>query len=374
MTELLASDPGPSSSVELNEGVTETNPLSHKAPEAEKPAEKPMSRQEAIAKAAAEATKDEPKEKAEVKAEKPVEKVEAKPVEKAPETQPAKADSVEKPAQEPEKRPVPESRNNEAPARFLPKAKEDWINTPRSVREETNRFIQEVENERKANETISKEWKEIEHYDKMAKANGTSVREALDNYTRVDKMLRTDPVNGISEVLKIAGVTPQQYAQYVLGQSPDGQQQPQQQRGPAPEVQQLQSQVQQLTQALQSFQQEKVLENAHKTLVDPFKADHPRFDELEPLMVKFINAGFIPENMSAQQRMEAAYDMAERLSPRSMAISSENVDEVQTQREKSAAGKSIKGAPSPGMDVTGRAGQKLDRKAAIAAAMAQIGR
>lgn len=374
MTELLASDPGPASSVELNEGATETNPLSHKAPEVEKPAEKPMSRQEAIAKAAAEATKDEPKEKAEVKAEKPAEKVEAKPVEKAPETQPAKADSVEKPAQESEKRPVPESRNNEAPARFLPKAKELWGNTPNPVKDEVHRFYQEVENERKANEVQSKEWESVKHYDQMAKANGTSIREALDNYTRVDKMLRTDPVNGIAEVLKIAGVTPQQYAQYVLGQSQDGQQQPQQQRGPAPEVQQLQSQVQQLTQALQSFQQEKVLENAHKTLVDPFKAEHPRFDELEQVMAQLINSGFVPQNLTPQQKMEAAYDMAERLSPRSMAISSETVDEVQTQREKSAAGKSIKGAPSPGMDVTGRAGQKLDRKAAIAAAMAQIGR
>lgn len=374
MTELLASEPSPTSSVELNEGATETNPLSHKAPEAEKPAEKPMSRQEAIAKAAAEATKEEPKEKAEVKAENPAEKVEAKPVEKAPETQTAKADSVEKPAQEPEKRPVPESRNNEAPARFLPKAKELWGNTPNPVKDEVHRFYQEVENERKANEAVTKEWEGLKQYDQMAKANGTSIREALDNYTRVDKMLRTDPVNGIAEVLKIAGVTPQQYAQYVLGQSQDGQQQPQQQRGPAPEVQQLQSQVQQLTQALQSFQQEKVLENAHKTLVDPFKADHPRFDELEPVMAHLINSGFVPQNLTPQQKMEAAYDMAERLSPRSMAISSDNVDEVQTQREKSAAGKSIKGAPSPGMDVTGRAGQKLDRKAAIAAAMAQIGR
>jgi len=199
----------------------------------------------------------------------------------------------------------------------------------------------------------------------------------------VDKLLRTSPAQGIAEVLKIAGVTPEQYARHVLGQSA---QQPQAGQ-PAPQqptrdpqivgaLTQQQEAIKALSAQLENMNREKVESEVHNSIIAPFRAEHPRYAELEPQMATILQSGLVPENLTPRQRLETAYDMAERLSPRS--VSSDPFAGVgpddNARRENSAGGKSVKGAPSPGTSVDGRAGQVMDRKAAVRAAMAELGR
>lgn len=380
-TELQPTGPADTSSVELTSSEPNPRELDHQREEAPEPT--PLDRRAAIEKAQAdvaakeaEKPKEEPKlpEKAEAEP-----KVEAKPEAKVQEqkTQPEKSDSVERAAQEGERPKSSEGKVSEAPARFLPKAQELWHQAPKVVRQEVERAFSEYEEERKQYQAVTQEWESLKAYDQAAKTNGTTIKEALDRYTSIDKMLHSNPVQGLTEVFKIAGVDPRQFAQQILGQNPqqpNGQQQPQRDPQVVNVVTQQQQAIQQLNQKLSQMEEAQRIAEVKNTLIEPFKADHPRFDELEPKMATILNSGLVPQNLDHWQRLEAAYDMAERITPRSMASSSELLSgPTPESRQSAASGKSIKGAPTPGTELGNKAGQKLDRKAAIKAAMAELG-
>lgn len=370
------------SSVELETAEPTSRDVEYKRDE--KPVEKPLDRKEAIAKAKAELDAKNEVEPAKKEAEKPAEKAEAKTEQKVeekakeePKTPPEKSEGVERAAQEAERPKPSEGKASEAPARFLPRAKELWANTPNPVKEEVHRAISEYEESSKKYETAHKEWSELGQYDQMAKANGTTIKQALDNYTRVDRMLRENPVQGIAEVLKIAGVTPEQYARHVLGQNGQQGAQQGQQRDPqvVSVIERQQQELKALNERLENMQRSQVEAQVENSIIAPFKANHPRYAELEPQMATILNSGLVPQNLTPFQKLEAAYDMAERLNPRS--VSSDPLadvgPDVTARREKSAGGKSIKGAPTPGTENGNRKGQIIDRKAAINAARAELG-
>lgn len=383
--------PADTSSVELAAAEPSSNDLNYKPDEKqEEKADKPLDRRAAIEKAQAEVAakeaekakeppKEEPKrpEKVEAKAEPKQEpKPEDKPVEKN--TQSEKSDSVERAAQEGERPKSSEGKVSEAPARFLPRAKELWANTPNPVKEEVHRAISEYEESAKQYQAVAQEWETIKHYDQMAKTHGTTIREALDRYTSIDKLLHSNPVAGLTEVFKIAGVDPRQFAQQILGQQAQpgqpGQQQPARDPQVVNVVTQQQQAIQQLNAKIQQMEEAQRIAQVNNTLIEPFKADHPRYAELEGHMATILQSGLVPQNLTPWQRLEAAYDMAERLNPRSMSAqpAAPSGPVPEEPRQSAAGGKSIKGAPSPGTSVD-RTGQKLDRKAAIRAAMAELG-
>lgn len=353
-----------------------------------KEASKPLSAREALEKAASEIEKDgtkigteEPKvekPKAESKVE---EKTEEKPEEETKQGRGEKGRFAAKETsdstseengteQEGEK----ESRSSEGreddkpPARFLPRAKEKWATVDPDVRGEVLRMQTEMEKGLQEHRESHEFRKELRQFEDMAKQAGTTVRAALENYTNIDSQLRNDPVNAVARILQSVGITPQQYAQHVMGQAQQQQQNPQ-----SAETQRLQMQIQQLTQTVQQLtqgtQQDREsarLAEVERNIIAPFMAEHPRYQELESDIVFFLNSDKIPSTLPERQRLEVAYDMAERINP---APSMQNTS--QTRPLNPAGAKSIKGSPSPG--TSARKMDNLSSREAIEAAMSQIG-
>jgi hypothetical protein len=168
-------------------------------------------------------------------------------------------------------------------------------------------------------------------------------------------------------------MTPVQYDQQVLGQYQQDQANPAlaQTRALQNQVQQLTQQIQQMgqmtAQQQQETQRQQVVKSVEETIIAPFKQTHERYEELQPDIAFFLNSGKIPSNLSAQQRLEEAYYMAERINP---APSSPR----NAQRPINPAGeKSIKGSLTNGMDIVPGKGGKLNPRDAIAAAMDSMG-
>lgn len=346
------------------------------APEAAEP-EKPMSLEDAVKQAAAE-TKDkaekveapekpEPKEskpkpepKVEDKAEKPTPergdngKFTAKPkAEQDPALETAEGAEVEQERKEP--RPSEGRDINRAPANFLPRAKEAWAGVSPDVRGEVHRMMENYEKGLEEGREAMDFRKELRQFEDMAKEAGTTVKGALENYVGIDKLLRENPSAGIERILRSINVTPEQYAQHVIGQANQPQPTPvdRQTQQLTQQVQQLQQQIQQLTQGTQQDRETARLSEVERSIIAPFKAEHPRYQELEGDIALFLNSGKIPSNLSERQRLEAAYDMAERINPTGYASANEPLNPApNAQRPLNPAGtKSVKGSLSYGAEV-----------------------
>ena len=370
------------------------------APEVKEPkapaSEKPMTSREALEKAAtdleakgvkignerdSEEPKAEEKPKAEPKREngkfakaEPAQEPEAKETQEPPE---AKADGDEGTGQDDETK----SRSSEdrdidkPPARFLPRAKEKWADVDPDVRTEVLRATAEMEKGLQEHRESHEFRKELREFEEMAGQHGTTVKAALSNYVAIDNLLKSDPVAGIARVLNSIGISPQQYAQHVLSAP---------QQPPADPtisrleqtVQQLSQQLQQQQQASQTTQQEQQLQQVRNSIIDPFRAslgENDRYDELEEDIAFFLNSDKIPSTLSAQKRLAAAYDMAERINP--VSYSTQNPGRLKPAQTDDrplnpAGAKSIKGAPN---GTATPKGANLKSREAIEAAMRQIG-
>lgn len=327
------------------------NPIAATAPVAPPEPAKPLTVAESVAKAAekvlgeAKPEPEEPDVKPEVKepkAEKPA--VKAEPDE-------AKVDAKA----EPEK---PAEKQVNAPSRLLPKAREVWANTPRVVQAEFERFEREIETERQTHKAASDFHAELREYDDMAKGAKTTVKQALDRYVNFDKALSQDfgqgmamiaqdqgkkPIEAVASLLRALGTTPEQYAQHVM-QNPQAHQiapAQQQQRQSAPDP--VMAEIQQLKQQLRDMGQQTAHDRIHAEIIAPFAADHPRFAELTPAIEKLLKSDIVPVSLSAADRLDAAYDMAERLNPSPVARAT--VSDPDREVRSSAGNKSISGAP-----------------------------
>jgi len=348
----------------LPAGVPDAPPQEVKeAPKVEDKAAKPLTARETLSKAldAAEAKEKEAEEKAKVekveakpedKAAKPDEKaVEAKPEDK---TQPDKADKSAAPAKDDatgqegaDKPRASEGRSHhEPPARFLPKAKEVWGNVPHAVKAEVARLVQEHDTELTQYRESHDNWTKLSKFDQMAKQHNTTIPDALERYTAVDGLLHSNPIEGIRQVLATVGITPQQYAEFIT-KNPQAAQAPVQ-RAPDPQVQHQSSEIQALKAEIEAMRHEQ----AARSIIEPFRAEHPRYDELQDDIAFFLSSGKIPASLPPQERLEAAYDMAVRINPTSSVDQPKPTQEpVDVSRVPSsdAGTKSVRGAPDAGI-------------------------
>ena len=286
--------------------------------------------------------------------------------------QTAQPENITAEAQEPTetpKLPAGERDVNRPPDHFLPRAKEKWAEAPEEVRSE---FYRALDNFQKGKEEYHEDRefrKAVRPYEDMAQQAGVPLPQVLKNYVELDNLVSSDPVAGVQRILANQGIDMVQFAQHVLGQAQAHQENP-----ALAETSRLQQQVQQLTQSLQQMQtqtQEQKLVQAQQQVeqdvIAPFKAANPRFTELQDDIAFFLNSGKIPSTLSVQQRLETAYDMAERINPASYATPS-------AQRSVNPAGeKSIKGSLTNGLDVVPPKGVKLNKRDAIAAAFDSLG-
>ena len=113
---------------------------------------------------------------------------------------------------------------------------------------------------------------------------------------------------------------------------------------PDPQVQQMGTKVQQLEATIESMRHEQ----AAATIIEPFRAANPRYDELQDDIAFFLQSGKIPASLSPQEKLEAAYDMAVRINPASHdndAPPQTDLEPARRADESFSAGKSIKSAP-----------------------------
>lgn len=268
----------------------------------------------------AEEKKEEPKPKAEPKEEAPKEEAKAEPAkDKEPEPKKAEDGDTEKApeADEASKEPKEKGKHHEAPDKFLPAAKEMWRNTPNSVRAEVHRIIGEAE---AANEQY-KRYDDIRPFDELAKSNGRDLRESLVKLNEIENILQSNPIAGLNAILHEIGprkadgqpYSMMEVAQYIAQQGHQGYQQIVQNGQQVQQRQQGQTQIQALQNRIATME----VEAATREIVEPFRASHPRYDELQDDIAFFLESGKIPASLSAPEKLAAAYDMAERINPAS---------------------------------------------------------
>ena len=354
--------------------------ISTKPPEAEPETPKPKSISDAVKDAIA--------------------KVEAEPAKPEAKAEPAKAAPAEKPqnvaaekpdmatGQEGGEKPPSEGKQVNAPARLLPKAREVWANTPRAVQAEFERFEREIETERETHREAREFHENLREYREMAKSVGTDVPTALKRYVDFDKQISADFGRGmaaiardqgktaaeaVASLIRGLGSTPEQYAQHVLKnpqahQMPQGQ--PQQQR---PANDPVMQRLQQLEQHLEEQQVNHVRERVIADIITPFEAEHPRLAELQEDIAKLLQTDIVPTSLSPAERLEVAYDMAERLKPSPFQQPAAFAD-PDTDTDRLAAGrKSISGAPGNGAIQSGKSLKTPSIREAILAATRQHG-
>lgn len=250
----------------------------------------------------------------------------------------------------------------EPPARFLPRAKELWRNTPNEVQSEVSRIVREHETEVQQYRESHQFREELKEYEELGKQHGVTVKQALQNYVGIERKfveappegfrqllsnLNMQPQQAISHILRAFNVTPQQLAQHIsadpnsyVSQQPQRQQQVQPQHNP--EVDTLKQQITDMQTQM-----------AHQQYIEPFAKEHPRYYELERDIALFLQSGKIPANLSPAEKLEAAYDMAERINPSSnvSSFSPKQTSSESRVDEDFNGSKSIKSSPGNVLEV-----------------------
>lgn len=235
---------------------------------------------------------------------------------------------------------------HEAPPRFSPQAKAEWAKAPESVRAE----ILRRESEYAAG--IEKHRAEIDPlrpYMEMAKQHGTTIKDALDRYTGLERELRGENrMEAIGRVFQYAGVSPKDFAAHVLGQAAQQEQQPdaattrlrQENASLRQEIASLKGEVSNISKSIQQqFVDTKTAE------VTKFFEAHPRAEELAEDIKFFISSG-------RTRDLAEAYRLAERLNPAPNPVVTDqtrNGTHVAL-ADQTRGTKSITGAPGPGSD------------------------
>lgn len=208
-------------------------------------------------------------------------------------------------------------KHHEAPEKFLPAAKEMWRNTPHPVRAEVHRVLAEAD----ATREQYKRYDDIRPFDELAKSNGRDLRESLTKMAQIEDMLQANPIAGLNAILSEVGPRKQdgspysmmEVAQFIAQQGAQGYQQIVQSGQQVAREQQGQSQIQ----ALENQIAQMKVEAATAQIIEPFRAAHPRYDELQDDIAFFLQSGKVPASLSAPERLAAAYDMAVRINPSS---------------------------------------------------------
>lgn len=267
-----------------------------------------------------------------------------------------------------------EVRRHQPPARFLTEAKDVWRNTPHAVQREVARMEQEHAAEIERYRTATSEYEPLRPFADRARQSGTDLPTALSRYVAMEDAFRSDPSHGFRGLLQNLNMTPQQAVVALtraFGVSPSDlarhiQQAPDQYNALAQPVQQPRAaapqqaqqppadpRVSQLEAKLAEMEERSVV----MSVVEPFRSQHPRFDELQEDIAFFLKSGRIPQNLSPSDRLKEAYILAERLNPSfDDASTRDAVDESLAPRraEPSSAGtKSIRsslGGPNDGVD------------------------
>lgn len=347
----IDTDPGPSAAGAGVPKIAEPTPIPSarddidaalKEMDAPKVEEKPEAETKADPKADAAPKED-------TKAEKGPPKTEEKP-EARPEAKPDAADAAEPDdaaAKDGEQK-EGKSRHPDAPANFLPRAKELWRNTPNEVKAEVNRVLSEAA---KATEAY-KRYDDLREFDELAKSNGRDLRESLMKLNHIENTMQQNPIAALNAILAEVGprkadgqpINIMEVAQFLSQQGPQGYQQIMQRS----QQQEMQARGDSEVESLRAEIERMKAEAAAREIIEPFAAKNPRYRELEEDIAFFLQSGKVPAGLSPSERLAVAYDMAARINPPSNvspASPSEPAPDRRADADFGGSTKSIKSSP-----------------------------
>jgi hypothetical protein len=361
-------------------GASFSHPLGSQIPEeaqAKPGAKAPPSIDDAIDRAAAKSAakaaepkvEAKPEPKAEAKTEQPREN--GKFVAKDKPADAAKPTDAVKPT-DPVEAAKPSHTAEDAPARFAETAKAKWASADPEIRGEVLRMQRELTEGYQKHREKAEKYDAIKDFDDMATKSGTTVKDALARYVGMEQKLRGDLIGGLDEIVANATggkASLRDVAAHVMGQTPE-----QAQSQSDATIRELKQTVAQLQQQVGGVVQTVTQQREHSTLqeVTKFADTHPRFEELAD------DIGFFMKSGRAKDLSEA-YQLAERLNPAPAKATAEPAassapaakPDLSVQPDKGQ--KSINGAPSSGLNSSGkkRVARSLDD--ALDHAFGQVG-
>lgn len=194
---------------------------------------------------------------------------------------------------------------DDAPARFSADAKAAWKDAPPAIKGEVKRALSELEGGLNQYRERLAPYQGLEQFAQLASQGGKNLATVMQNYYGAEQMLRQNPAQGVAHILSNLGISPQEVAAAILQVEPN-QQAAQSDRT----IYELRQQVQQLQQQVgtvaQTFEQQQAAEAM--LMIEQFKANKPRFDELREDMQFFVAHG-------KASTLDEAYALAERLNP-----------------------------------------------------------
>ena len=257
--------------------------------------------------------------------------------------------------------------------RMTEHAKAEWAATPLNVRSDVHRMHKEFGEAFNRYQADHKTMSSIRHYEKMAKDHGTTLGEALDRYTGMEKLLRAEPFRAFDTITNNLNLrspdgqklTFRDLAWAYLNQTPEQHRMAQgenAQTAQSHQIGQLHSMVNTLAQGIQEMQYERKFTHT-RSAIDRYADTHPRIDELGDLITQEIKLGF---------DLDTAYRRAELLRP---ATAAQTRTSTTAQTRTADPDRSIHGAPAtaPANGAQRRSnGKPVGRREAIANAIKRV--
>lgn len=238
----------------------------------------------------------------------------------------------------------------EPPKNFLPDSKEMWRNVPRPVRRDIEIMAREHADAIERTKVHTERYESIRPFDEMARSNGRDLRESLARMNQVENALQRDPIFGLNEILKEIGprkadgqpISLFEVASHIVNQGPQAYQQ-QMSRGQQAEQPRVDPNLERTQRELAETKAQLIAAQ----VIEPFKRDHPRYEELQEPIAGFLQSGMVSPSLSPAERLEEAYVMAERLNPPSSLAAEPEPEPAPERRAADSLNgqKSIKSAP-----------------------------
>ncbi|MFZ5676318.1 MAG: hypothetical protein ACOZAM_25440 [Pseudomonadota bacterium] len=259
----------------------------------------------------------------------------------------------------------------EPPARFSLDAKAAWKNVPDAVKGEVGRAFRELET---GLNQYQQAFEPLKPYYLMAQQRGVSVADALRNYVALDQALVSDEpterLAAIEHLLDCAGVSPKEYAAFIMGQPADQARSDHDRtiRELRQHVTYLQNQLGGVAQSIQQRHEDEALRQ-----VEAFADTNPRLKEpdLQNTVLRLLETRMATD-------LQSAYDMATRLNPvsvgdaRIMAAASTAATTKPNPAQTRNGNLSITGAPGSGSNPAKRRAPATARES-VDTAFASLG-
>lgn len=271
-----------------------------------------------------------------------------------------------------------EGKDVKPPAHLLPSELQMWTKTPRSIQAAVERITQGYEAQISDHKEAVEFRTSLKQYDDMAKAAGIPIAEAMERYVSMDKKLAANfgqglaeiaqsfgknPTAAVAEFMRAVGVHPQQLGAYLQGQPAPQQAQPQ--RPADPQVAHLQQELAQMKQYMQQQQQAQIeaqkaaeaesrYREIEEKIINPMRAEMPRYDELSEHIAKYLKSGMIDPSLSPDIKLREAYHAVDRIYPALRGADAATASDLDDNVASLAAKKSISGAPGKSSTSSGK--------------------